>query len=54
MLSEKNETFFYFKNRGFQGAKNRFFSKGLTHALGQKMPIFCLLTFGQNKTRNNA
>ena len=25
--------------------------KGLTHAIGQKMPILCLFGFDQNKTR---
>ena len=53
-FTEKKQTFFYFKNRVFQSPKNRFFSKGLTHALGQKKLIFSLLRFGQNKTRNNA
>ena len=27
--------------------KNRIFPKGLTHALGQKMPNFSLFRFGQ-------
>ena len=28
--------------------------KGLTHAIGPKMPNFSLFGFGQNKTRKNA
>ena len=42
------------KNKGFQCPKNRTFSKGLIHAFGQKMTVFSLLRFDQNKTRNNA
>ena len=34
--------------------KIAFFLKGLTHALGQKMPIFPLIRFGQNETRYNS
>ena len=36
-FAEKKETFFTLKNRIFQ---KRTFSKGLTHAFGQKMPFF--------------
>ena len=58
MLSDFQEkkTFFGLKKtvRIFESPKNRIFSKGLTHALGQKMPIFPLIRFGQNKTRNNS
>ena len=50
-LQEKKKPFFTLKNRIFP--KNRIFSKGLTHAFSQKMPIFRLFRFGQNKTRNN-
>ena len=50
----KKETFFDYKNWIFQSPKNRiFFSKGLTHASGQKMPIFSLFKFDQTKPRNN-
>ena len=49
---DKKETFFEYKNKIFQSPKNRIFPKGLTHAFGQKMPIFSLFGFGQNKTRN--
>ena len=42
---EKRNRFAYKKQR---------FSKGLTHAFGQKMPFFSLLRFCQNKTSNNA
>ena len=51
-LCRKKETFFHFKKQNF--SKNRTFSKGLTHAFSQKMTIFRLFRFGQNKTRNNA
>ena len=36
----------------FDCPKNGIFPKGLTHAFGQKMPIFSLCVFGQNKIRN--
>ena len=49
---DRKETFFEYKNKIFQSPKNRIFPKGLTHAFGQKMPIFSLFGFGQNKTRN--
>ena len=50
-FAEKKETFFTLKNRIFQ---KRTFSKGLTHAFGQKCHFFNLFRFGQNKSRNNA
>ena len=53
-FAEKKETFLTLKNRIFQSSKKRTFSKGLTHAFGQKMPFFNLFRFGQNKSRNNA
>ena len=54
-FAEKKETFLTIKNRIFQSSKKRTFSKGLTHAFGQKMPFFLnLFRFGQNKSRNNA
>ena len=51
-FAEKKKPFFTLKNRIVP--KIRIFSKGLTHAFSQKMPIFRLFRFGQNKTRNNA
>ena len=51
-FTEKKKPFFTLKNRVFP--KNRIFSKGLTHAFGQKMPFLSLLRFCQNKTSNNA
>ena len=54
-FAQQKETFLTLKNRIFESPKNRiFFPKGLTYALGEKMPIFSLFTFGQNKTRNIA
>ena len=48
-FQEKKQNFFGLKKtvRIFESPKNRIFSKGLTHALGQKMPIFPLIRFGQ-------
>ena len=44
-FQEKKQNIFGHKKtvRIFESPKNRIFSKGLTHALGQKMPIFPLL-----------
>ena len=42
------------KTEFFKVQKVPFFSKGLTHAFGQKMPIFSLFKFDQNKPRNSA
>ena len=54
-FAEKKETFCALNNRIFQSPKNDiFFSKESTHAFGQKMPIFSLFKFHQNKSRNNA
>ena len=53
-FEETKETFLTIKNRIFQSSKKRTFSKGLTHAFGQKMPFFNLFRFGQNKSRNNS
>ena len=51
----KKETFFDYKNWILQSPKNRIlFSKGLTHAFRQNMPIFSLFKFDQTKPRNNA
>ena len=52
-VKEKN-LFSLEKNNLLESPKNRYLPNGLTHALGQKMPIFPLLRFGQNKTRNNS
>ena len=54
IVLDGKETFFEYKNKIFQSAKNGIFPKGLTHAFGQKMPNFCLFGFGQNKSRKNA
>ena len=55
-FSGKTETCLDYKkkNQNFLNCKKSAFPKGLTHAFGQKMPIFSLFRFGQNKTRNNA
>ena len=55
-FQEKKTTFFGLTKtvRIFESPKNRIFSKGLTHALGHKMPIFTLIRFGQIKTRNKS
>ena len=42
-FAEKKETFFDKKS-----LKHRTFPKGITHAFGQKMPIFWLFRFGQS------
>ena len=48
-FTEKKKPFFTLKNRVFP--KNRIFSKGLTHAFSQKMPIFRLFRFGKKKEK---
>ena len=48
----EKKPFLAIKNVIVQSPKNRIFPMGLTHAFGQKM-YFCLVVFGQNKTRNN-
>ena len=54
MLSEfaiKRETSFDLKKYNFSKLKkSHVFSKEVTHAFGQKIPIFSLFRFGQNKT----
>ena len=50
-FAEKKETFFDLKKHNFltkKSLKHRTFPKGITHAFGQKMPIFWLFRFGQN------
>ena len=55
VFAQKKETFFDLEKQHFSKSKKpHFFSKGLTHAFGQKMPIFSLFKFDQNKSRNNA
>ena len=49
---DRKETFFEYKDKIFQSPKNHNFPKGFTHAIDQKMPVFSLFVFGQNKTRN--
>ena len=50
-FAEKKETFFDLKKQNFSKfQKSNVFSKELTHAFGQEMPIFSLFRFGQNKT----
>ena len=54
-FTEKKKAFFTFKTEFFsKSKKSHFFPKGLTYDFGQKMAIFPLFTFGQNKTRNIA
>ena len=48
---EKKRVFDY-KRKISESPKNRIFPNGLTHAFGQKMPIFSLFVFALNKTRN--
>ena len=40
---QKRNLFFMIKTKIFGSPKNRFFPKGLTHAVGQEMPIFSCL-----------
>ena len=49
---DREETIFDYKRNISKSPKNRMFPKGLTHAIGQKMPILSLFVFGQNKTKN--
>ena len=42
---DRKETFFLTRRKIFEGLKNSIFPKGLTHAFGQKMPIFSLFVF---------
>ena len=44
-ILEKKETFFTIKTKIFDSPINHIFPKGLTHAFGQKMPIFSLFVF---------
>ena len=50
-FAEKNETCLdYKKTEFFKNCNKNALPKGLTHAFSQKMPIFSLFRFGQNKT----
>ena len=42
---DRKETFYEYKSKIFQSPKNRSSPKGLTHAFGQKMPIFFFNSF---------
>ena len=53
VLKRKKKAFLDCKNKIFHSPKNRIFPKGLTHAFGQKMQLFSLFVFGQNKSKNN-
>jgi len=44
---DRKETFFEYKNKIVEILKNRIFPKGLTHALGKKIPNFSLFRIGQ-------
>ena len=52
-FEEKRNLFDYTKQNVSGSKKSHLFSKGLTNAFGQNMPIF-LFKFDQNKPRNNA
>ena len=49
---DRKQTFFDYKDKIFQSPKNCVFPEGLTHAFGQKMPLFSLFISGQKRTRN--
>ena len=49
-FAEKKETCLDYKKQNFSKSKNPLFQKGLTHAFGQKLPIFCLRRFSENET----
>ena len=51
-VEKQKNVFLTIKTKSFESPKNRIFPKGLTHAIGQKMRIFSLLVFGQNKFGN--
>jgi len=50
MLSDfaEKKTCFDYKKQNFSKSKKSAFPKGLTHAFGQKLPIFCLRRFSEN------
>ena len=47
MFQREKKLIFEYKNKIIEILKNRIFPKGLTHALGQKMPNFSLFRFDQ-------
>ena len=49
VLDKKQTFFFTIKKKIFKVPKIVFFSKGLTHAFGQKVPLISLFVFGQNR-----
>ena len=51
---KEKKPFFTRKKNLLESPKNRYLPNGLTNALGQKMPIFPSIRFGQNKTRTNS
>ena len=53
MFRIEKKLFLRVKTKLYKVPKNWIFAKGLTHAFGQKMPIFFLFRFGQNKTRKS-
>ena len=54
-FAEKKRNFFNLTKQNFsKSKKSHIFPKGLTYAFVQKMPIFSLFKFDQNKPRNNA
>ena len=54
LCTVKRNLFDFKKQNFWKFKKSHFYQKGLTYAFGQKMAIFSLFTFGQNKTRNIA
>ena len=44
-ILKRKQTLFDHKNKIFHSPKNRIFPTGLTHAFGQKMPLFSLFVF---------
>ena len=45
-ILEPKNTFLGYKNKKFKKSRNGHFSKGLTHAFGQKWPFFQLFFLG--------
>ena len=52
-IINRKETLFDYENKNFITSQKWHFPKGLSHDFGQKMPLFSLFVFGQNKTRNS-
>ena len=49
-FAQKQETCLDYKKQNFSKSKKSAFPKGLTHAFGQKLRIFCLRRFSENET----